>query len=78
MMPRVEIVWHDAMTLDEVKLEDVASMGICRRHVCGWLVREGEDGLVVALDETRYQDGTVEYSHAYFVPREYMVSISRW
>ena len=77
-MRRVVVMWRDAMQLDAVNADDLDTLGTCTRHACGWLVRDTEEGLVIALDETTYASGTVEYTHAYHIPREDILSISRW
>ena len=77
-MRRVTVMWRDATQQETLNADDLDTFGICTRHACGWLVRDTEDGLVLALDETTYASGTVEYSHAYYIPRNYILSISRW
>ncbi len=71
-------MWRDATQLETLNADDLDTLGTCTRHACAWLVRDDDDGIVVAMDETVYANGTTEYTHAYYIPRDYIISISRW
>ncbi len=71
-------MWRDATQLETLNADDLDTTGVCTRNACCWLLREDGAGIVVAMDETTYANGTVEYTHAYHIPREDILSISRW
>jgi len=72
-------MWRDATRTESLPSDLVGSFHTaCTRHACAWLVRDDDSGIVIAMDEATSPDGATEYTHAYYIPRDYIISISRW